>query len=380
MGLTSLEAISEKLNESKNLELESILKISGSSAVTKNEYGITIVDAENAASSLIFKNLSKPKYDNVELAKAIDINVIELKPNIPEPNLNLVPKPLYDTQVALVIDLRKNVEDLTTTVADQKTQITDLTAQVQTEINNRLSIEQTNDALANQIDTLTNTITDFASQISVSLQKSVDESILRASLQSQNTGYFAQIEALIKQIDSLNAIIDGLQSQLGAVQNQSTIIQSIKDSAAALGAEVINKVGLVSFNVKAVEGKPTIWFAMNNCVSCNGQVWKFKYGEYISITNSDRDPISVEMYAGGVTDSKDEWLIFSKSKFTVSPSQTEKIQLKKGQLGYSSASHSVAKEGYLKIKIIRADGSSEEKTFKSGCQVMHKKSYDGAFD
>jgi len=377
MGLTSLEAISEKLNESKNLELESILKISGSSAVTKNEYGVTIVDAENAASSLIFKNLSKPKYDNVELAKAIDINVIELKPNIPEPNLNLVPKPLYDTQVALVIDLRKNVEDLTITVADQKTQITDLTAQVQTEINNRLSIEQTNDALANQIDTLTNTITDFSSQISVSLQKSVDESILRASLQSQNAGYFAQIEALIKQIDSLNAIIDGLQSQLGAVQNQSTIVQSIKDSAAALGAEVINKVGLVSFNPKSVEGKPKIWFAMNNCVSCKGGVWQFKYGEYISITNSDRDPISVEMYAGGIDDSKDEWLIFSKQKFTVSPSQTEKIQLKKGQIGYSSASHSVNKEGYLKIKIIRADGTSEEKTYNSQCKVMHKQSYPG---
>ena len=55
MALTSLEAISEKLNETKNLELESILKVSGSSAVAKNEYGITIVDAENAASSLIFK-------------------------------------------------------------------------------------------------------------------------------------------------------------------------------------------------------------------------------------------------------------------------------------------------------------------------------------
>ena len=76
MGLTSLEAISEKLNDAKNLELESILKVSGSAAVTKNEYGVTIVDAENVASSLIFKNLSKPKYDDVELAKAIYINVI----------------------------------------------------------------------------------------------------------------------------------------------------------------------------------------------------------------------------------------------------------------------------------------------------------------
>jgi hypothetical protein len=377
MALTSLESIAEKISETRKTELESILSISGSSAITKNEYGITIVDNVNPASSLIFKNLSKPKYDNVELVKAIDVTVTELKPNIPIPNLDLVPKPLYDDQVKLVEDLRKVVAALTLQVDDLKAQIVDLQAQVQTEINNRLSIEQTNDVLTNQIDTLTNTINDFSGQISTSLQKSVDESILRASLQSQNAGYFAQIEALIKQIDSLNAIIDGLQSQLGAVQNQSTIIQSIKDSAAALGAEVINKVGLVSFNAKTVEGKPTIWFAMNNCVSCGGAVWQFKYGEYISITNSDRDPISVEIVAGGVTDPKDQFLEIGKPKFTVSPSQTEKIQLKKGTLGYSEASHSTTKDGFLKVKVIRADGSSEEKTYKVLANVMHKKSYPG---
>ena len=364
MGLTSLEAISEKLNESKNLELESILRVSGSAAVTKNEYGITIVDAENAASSLIFKNLSKPKYDEVELVKAIDTNVIELKPNIPEPNLNLVPKPLYDTQIELVVDLRKRVEALTITVDDQKTQITDLTAQVQTEINNRLSIEQINDALANQIDTLTSTITDFSSQIATSLQKSVDESILRASLQSQNAGYFAQIEALIKQIDSLNAIIDGLQSQLGAVQNQSTIIQSIKDSAVALGAEVINKVGLVSFNPKAESGKPIVYLAVNNKNGDN----QFKYGSSVSITNNDRDPISVEIVAS-------EFLFVPKTKYTISPSQTEKLDFKIGKVSYSKNAKSTNKQGQLSVKIIRNDGSSESKEFKATINIQHKDSY-----
>ena len=377
MALTSLESISEKISAQRQSDLESILSISGSAATTKNEYGITIVNDVNVASSLIFKNLNKPKYDEVELIKAIDIDVKELKPNIPTKNLDLIPKPLYDEQVLLVEDLRKQLAALNVIVTDLRSQIITLQSQVQTEINNRLSIEQTNDVLSNQMDTLTNTINDFTGQISTSLQKSVDESILRASLQSQNAGYFAQIEALIKQIDSLNAIIDGLQSQLGAVQNQSTIVQSIKDSAAALGAEVINKVGLVSFNAKSVEGKPTIWFAMNNCKSCGGTVWQFKYGEYISITNSDRDPISVEIVAGGVTDTKDEFLLIGKPKFTVSPSQTEKIQLKKGRLGYSSASHSTTKDGFLKVKVIRADGSSEEKTYKVLANVMHKKSYPG---
>ena len=93
--MTNLEAIAIKLKEEKDKELESILKISGSAANVKNEYGVTIVDDANIASSLVFKNLNKPKYDNVELIKAIDVDIKELKPNIPTPNLDLVPRPLY---------------------------------------------------------------------------------------------------------------------------------------------------------------------------------------------------------------------------------------------------------------------------------------------
>jgi hypothetical protein len=96
MALTSLESISEKLAETKKVNLEALLIASGSAAVAKNEFGVTVVDNTNVASSLVFKNLSKPKYDETELLKAIDVEVIELKPNIPTPNLNLIPKPLYE--------------------------------------------------------------------------------------------------------------------------------------------------------------------------------------------------------------------------------------------------------------------------------------------
>ena len=80
MALTSLESISEKLVTKRQSDLESILSISGSAVTTKNEYGVTIVDNTDIASSLVFKNLSKPKYDEVELIKAIDVDIKELKP------------------------------------------------------------------------------------------------------------------------------------------------------------------------------------------------------------------------------------------------------------------------------------------------------------
>ena len=74
--MTGLEAIAQKLEEKRKTDLESILSVSGSTAIAKNEYGVTIVNEKNIASSLIFKELSKPKYDEVELVKAIDLNIL----------------------------------------------------------------------------------------------------------------------------------------------------------------------------------------------------------------------------------------------------------------------------------------------------------------
>ena len=42
--MTALEAIAQKLDEKRKSDLESILSISGSQAIAKNQYGITVVD------------------------------------------------------------------------------------------------------------------------------------------------------------------------------------------------------------------------------------------------------------------------------------------------------------------------------------------------
>ena len=347
--MTNLEAISIKLKEEKDKELESILKISGSAANVKNEYGVTIVDDTNAASSLVFKNLSKPKYDDVELIKAIDVDIKELKPNIPTPNLDLVPRPLYTEQVDLVADLRKQVERLTITITDLNSQITTLQAQVQTEINNRLSVEQTNDVLANQIDTLTNTINDFTGQISTSLQKSVDESILRASLQSQNAGFKAQIEALIQQINSLNSIIEGLQAQLGAVRQQKEIEQETKGQ----GGENINKVVSANFDKKGVPSDPVMSYKQKNARD-KAREWIF--GENLTLINNDLEPVQVSIVA--IWDQDQKWFSIPKANFQISPGATERIKFidTPNNIKFGRRDNTVFYEGSLNITIKRKDG------------------------
>jgi len=381
-GLTPLEAIAQKLEEKRQGELESILKISGSSAIARNEYGITVVDENNVASSLAFKKLTRPKYDETELKKAIDIEVRELRPDIPVPNLDLVPKPLYDDEVATNEDLRKQVSDLTLEVGTLTSTITELEAEVQSEINNRLSIEQSNDALVNQLNTLTQTVDDFALQIQNSLQKSVEEGILRASLQSQNTGFKAQIQALIKQIDSLNSIIEGLQSQLGAVQNQQAIVQGTQAQAQAAGADVVNDVAIVKLGAEEDTNQPKIWARFK---SGGGSQWK--NGKSLEITNNDKSEITVKLTKTNPESGKDFYTIpqmefkmaageNKKVEFTLNESAVGALDARKkgGWFGGHTGSNDY-KGGALKVTIIRSDGTSKDKTYDAGFGKYHPNSY-----
>jgi hypothetical protein len=381
-AFTTLETIAQKLEEERSSKLESILSISGSKSIAKNEYGVTVVDESNVASSLVFKTLNKPKYDESELLKAIDVEVKELKPNIPIPNRDLVPKPLYDDEVLQNEDLRRQVADLNLQIDSLNTTISDLESQVQTEVNNRLSIEQSNDALVNQINTLTQTVDDFALQIQTSLQKSIDEGILRASLQSQNTGFKAQIQALIKQIDSLNSVIEGLQSQLGAVQNQQAIAQGTQAQAQAAGADVVNEVAIVKLEPEEDANQPKIWARFK---SGGGSQWK--NGKSLSITNNDKKEITVKLTKTNPEGGKDFYSI-PQSTFTMAPGENKSIDFtltensvggldarpKGGWFGGNTGSKEY-RGGSLKVSVTRSDGTTKDKTYDAGFGKYHPKSY-----
>lgn len=371
--MTNLESIYEKLRERKEQELESILRTSGSYAVKKNDYNVTISDKTDAASSFIFKSLSKSKIDDEELQKAIDINVTELKPNIPKPIKDLVPKPLYDAEATASAELRVQVLELNNTISELNGTITDLNSRIESEINNRLTIEQTNDVLVNQLETINQTLGDFANQIATSLQKSVDESILRASLQSQNTGFKAQIKALIKQIDSLNSIIEGLQSQLGAVQQQQAIQQSTANVALASGANVVNKVVAVKLTpAKENPNYPDINGKINN--KTKDSTWIA--GNTIDITNNDTKDVQIEITTTFAPNQR--WFSLQKSSFTIAAGQNDKVALTitPGGCKFDKRDSSAEYYGTLKVKVKRlADNTEETKEYKTRIGLMHPKSY-----
>ena len=379
---TSAETISEKIENTKKTHLEEILKVSGSASITKNEYGVTIVNETDSASSLIFKSLNKDKYDNFELQKAVDTIVKELKPDIPVPNLDLVPKPLYDEQVKTNEDLRKKVADLTVENEKLNQQVTILKALVEVEINKRLVTEQTNDALSNQLGILSKTIGEFALQISTAVQKSIDESILRASLQAQNKGFFAQITALIKQIDSLNSIIEGLQAQLGASQQQQAIVQGTRATALASGADMVLDVALIKLEPSSAKSEPPI--KANISSELNG---KWINGQTIKFTNNDKEPIKVEIsvtYPQGI-----RFFTIPETSFSVGAGGSKDITLnidKEGARGVDSRwvstfwglKESDSKDytgGSMKVTVTNAAGKSEVKNYGIKLSKKDKEDY-----
>jgi hypothetical protein len=366
--MTSVESINEKIQQIKSESLEKILSVSGSAAISKNEYGINVVDSNNVASSLVFKGLTKDKYDTEELVKAVDVEVKELLPNIPNTNLDLVPRPIYNEKVVENEDLRKQVQTLNGNIVTLNSRISTLESQVQTEINNRLSIEQTNDLLVNQIETLNATIEDFASQISTSLQKSVDESILRASLQSQKTGFKAQIEALIQQINSLNAIIEGLQAQLGAVRQQ----KDLETTAQGQGGVIINKIVTANFTPRGSATDPVMSYKIKNA---RDDAKEWINGKNLKLVNNDLEPVTVKISA--TWDRDQRWFSIPKSNFKISPGATEEIEFiaTPQNTKYGSRDNTTFYNAALTITIERQDGTSETKTFKTELKIAHPKSY-----
>ena len=147
---------------------------------------------------------------------AVDVEVTELIPNVNKSKKNLIPKDIYDTEVQIQKDLQIELDNLNSNIPLLNKEIDDLQIELEKQINERLKIEQTQDVLQNQLNTLTDLIELYSTKIAQVVQKSTDESILRTSLESQNAGLKAQIEGLIKQIETLYAIITGLLNQIGA--------------------------------------------------------------------------------------------------------------------------------------------------------------------
>ena len=183
------------------------------------------------------------KYNKGELAKSVDLRVTELIKPLPDVNLNLVPKPIYDAEVQLNEDLQNEIEILNITIDDLNSELAIKTA-------DSASLVLENDALRlkeaksdNNIQSIQTTIVDLRTNLTTSLTKAINESTEKVALEAENNGLTAQKNALIKQIDTLNNLLAQANASLQVAQQQL----SAKAQAVAAGGVSTGELSTIVF-------------------------------------------------------------------------------------------------------------------------------------
>lgn len=232
---------------------------------------ITLNDSDD--NQIVSTKLYVDQYNQAELEKAVDITVTELIKALPEANLQLVPKPIYDAEVSHSIDLQRIVDALTQDVSDLNSRVRSLLA-------DSSSLYITNDNLNVQVASLENALAQSATttyelrlNLTTSLTKALNEATERTALEAENNGLNAQKNALIKQIDTLNNLLAQANASLQVAAQQL----SAKQQAVAGGGLSTGELATIVFDggdptKKKVDGKD---FAMDYNGGPNGVKDKF---------------------------------------------------------------------------------------------------------
>jgi len=372
--------------ELRRARLETILMLSGSEASTKSEKNTVLIPNENdIASSLIFKSLKRDKLtesnllDSLQgsttaLISTLGAGFSELAPQ-PPPNSEdfppVVSKALYDEQSALVDELFDEIKKLNDTINTQKDEIGNLKGEIQEAVNDKLGTEQSNDALSNQLGSTSDAMDKTSEKIETALQKSIEESILRASLQAQNMGYKAQIEALIKQVDSLNSIVEGLQSQLGAVQQQQVIQAAASSLAASVGGILVNDVVVASGRPQSNPPEATVVGRINNLT----YEYEWEFGQQIFLTNNDLNSVNVTVEV--FNPPGQNWLQSPINTFDLAPGDSRDIDLifNVGGASFTAGGYSSTHSGNIRVTVSRRDGSVASTNLETKLNIVHPDFY-----
>lgn len=205
----------------RNEDKISELLVSGSLAIkTKNDFGVHVFSGSVADDGIVSGKLTKPKYNEVEVIKSIDTNIIEL---IPVEAPDLPPTILlssYNQANQLIADLTTQIERLNTVTLDLASKVKELEITTQSllvEIDSKdllLAISQ------NQTQQANSKIESSIGSLQNSIQKATAESIQRVSLSARNTSLLQENTLLNEQLTSAQAQIVNLNQTINQINTQ----------------------------------------------------------------------------------------------------------------------------------------------------------------
>jgi hypothetical protein len=205
----------------RNEDKISELLVSGSLAIkTKNDFGVHVFSGSVATDGIVSGKLTKPKYNEVEVIKSIDTNIVEL---IPVEAPDLPPTILltsYNEANQLIGDLTTQVERLNNVTLDLASKVKELEIVTQSLLVEMDSKDLLLAVSQNQTQQANSKIESSIGSLQNSIQKATAESIQRVSLSARNTSLLQENALLGEQLTSAQAQIVNLNQTINQINTQ----------------------------------------------------------------------------------------------------------------------------------------------------------------
>jgi hypothetical protein len=205
----------------RNEDMISELLLSGSLAIkTKNDFGVHVFSGSVAQDGIVSGKLTKPKYNEVEVIKSIDTNIVEL---IPVEAPALPPTVLlksYNEANQLIGDLTIQVERLNTVTLDLASKVKELEIVTQSLLVEMDAKDLLLAVSQNQTQQANSKIESSILGLQNSIQKATAESIQRVSLSARNTSLLQENSLLGEQLTSAQAQIVNLNQTINQINTQ----------------------------------------------------------------------------------------------------------------------------------------------------------------
>ena len=336
----------------QNEELIGKILISGSLGIkSKSTYGINLFEEFDVKDGVTAAKLVKPKYDNAELLKSIDTQIVELIP-ITAPDLpDTVLRSIYNDATQSIINLTNEIQDLNVEISDLTGKVKELEI-----VSQSLRVEVDNEALIaaasqNQTTTATSKIQTTIVELQNAIQKATSEAIQRVSL-------FARNQSLKEQNDLLREELFGKKAKLEAGAVSTGDLATVKFEKAPLSNNSIDN--------------KTYYIILDNdhgTLKGAGGISETLHSKFIEVYAVASD-VTVEL-----ADALGVWEWTPSAKATVAKGKTQKFELKpsvklntKMDGGWRTWIGTIASryntyDSILKIKVSSEGKTTEEKEF-----------------
>ena len=191
------------------------------------------IDLTNKGDGTFETKLYSDQFDNLELEKSVNTKVTELIKPLPNPKLDLVPRPIYEAEVKINEELNLEIADLNETIEDLTAKLNQKTADSGSLYVSNDFLKLQNANLENSLAAQNNIVAELRTGLSTAIQKAISENAERTGLEAENAGLVAQKTALLKQIDTLNNLVSAAQTSVAKTQEAVGNFNQVKSEAGA---------------------------------------------------------------------------------------------------------------------------------------------------